>query len=370
MTPKKILAIKLRAMGDTIIMTASLEALRRAFPNAEIHLVVTEQWSTLLENFPGIQKIWPYERRKETTARARAIARLGFQLRKEGFDCVINFHASPSSALLAFGTGAPVRSIHFHGLKDKNRYSTVDIPGKGTVKPIIERDMDAIRALGIYIPEGLLPKIYLDSSEFVRGEEYVSNLNLSTPLLALGIGASRPTKMWPIERFATLAILWAQKTTGGVCAFTGSGEEPLAQEFLDSVDDQLKIMTKNEDEIKELKKKITSLTNLPLRHVAAVLRQCDVFCGNDSGPKHMAVAVETPTVTIIGPEHPFEWHPYPKDVHPYLFVEGLACRKDSLNNIYPWCSIAVCVEERHKCMKNIKVESVLSECFRVAKIEN
>lgn len=369
MSPKKILAIKLRAMGDTIIMTAALEALRRAFPNSEIHLAVTQQWAVLLENFPGIQKIWPYERRKETTARARAVARLGFQLRKENFDCVINFHASPSSSLLAFGTGAPIRSVHFHGLTDKNRYSTVDIPGKGAVKPIIERDMDAIRALGVYIPEGLLPKIYLDSSEFVRGEEYITNLNFNSPVLALGIGASRPTKMWPIERFATLAILWCQKAQGCALAFTGLGEETLAQEFLDSVDDQLKLMTSSESEAKEIKKKITSLTNLPLRHVAAVLRQCDVFVGNDSGPKHMAVAVETPTVTVIGPEHPFEWHPYPKDVHPYLFIEGLACRKDSLNNLYPWCAIPVCVEERHKCMRNIKIETVLEECMRVARVQ-
>src|SRR3989338_4246346 len=134
MTPKKILVIKLRALGDTVLMTAPLLELRRIFPHAEIHVTVTSPWTPLLEFHPGVNRIWAYERRKETAARAKTIAALALKLRKENFDCVINFHASPSSSTLAFATGAKIRSVHFHGHRDKNRYSTVEIPGKGKIK--------------------------------------------------------------------------------------------------------------------------------------------------------------------------------------------------------------------------------------------
>ena len=57
---------------------------------------------------------------------------MGLKLRQERLDCVVNFHASPSTAMIGFASGAKTRSIHFHA-SDKNRYSTVAIPGKGTL---------------------------------------------------------------------------------------------------------------------------------------------------------------------------------------------------------------------------------------------
>jgi ADP-heptose:LPS heptosyltransferase len=368
MVYKKILAVKLRSFGDTVLLTAPLAALRRQFPRAEIHVVVTSTWSSILENHPGVDKIWAYERHREKTSRAKAIARMAYQLRKENYDCVVNFHASPSSAMLSFATGARTRAIHFHGHNNKNRYSTVEIAGKGTPKPIIERDMDTVRSIGVQVAEGKLPKIFLDSSEFIGGEQYLQNLNFSEPVLALGLGASRPTKIWPMDRFASLAVTWVQHTGGSVIAIAGPGEESLAQEFNQNVEDQTRLLAKSETETQGLRRKIQYLQPLPIRQLAAILRQCRVFCGNDSGPKHLAISVETPTVTLIGPEHPFEWHPYPRDLHPYFFIEDLSCRKDGLPGMPPWCGISACVVERHKCMHLIRVDQVLEECKRVASL--
>src|SRR5205814_697880 len=101
----------------------------------------------------------------------------------------------------------------------------------------------------------------------------------------------------------------------------------------------------------QIRSKITGAHLLTLRELAAILSEADVFLGNDSGPKHLAVAVGTPTVTLFGPEHPFEWHPYPKERHPYFFMEGLACRKDGQAGMPPWCAVQECVIEEHKCMK-------------------
>ncbi|MCM0604882.1 MAG: glycosyltransferase family 9 protein [Xanthomonadaceae bacterium] len=357
---KKILAIKIRAMGDTVLMTAALNELRRRHTHAEIHVVVTDIWASLLENHPSVTKVWKYTRHEEKTARARAIARLGLQLRREKFDCVVGFHASPSIAILAYSTGADVRSIHFHGLKDKNRYSTVEIPGKGVVKPIIERDMDAIRALGISIPEGKLPQLVLTDDELEKARQIFKKRELQPPILALALGASRPAKIWPLERFAELASLWYKTTKGSVITVTSNDEQGLVDEYKEALAKQPTINTGFSD-------RTHSFTDLDARQLVAVLKLSSVLVGNDSGPRHLAVAVNTPTVTMIGPENPIEWHPYPRTLHPYLYAENLPCRSDALPGMPAWCGLQTkCIEKEHRCMKLISVEQVFTETRRVS----
>lgn len=349
---KKILAIKFRTLGDTVLLTAPLLQVKKHFPQSKIHVAVTSTWAPILKNHPAVDKIWEYQRREETAARAKAITLMALKLRKEKYDLVLNFHASPSSSMLAFSTGAKVRAIHFHGHQHKNRYSTLQIPGKGEVKPNIERDMDVIRALNKEIPKGLLPQIFLTPQEVQTGEDRVfQKLKLKRPLLSMGLGASRVTKMWPVERYAEIALRWCKEKKGSVLALGSPDEISLVENFLSKTSSE--------------KNQIQAITDLSLRELASVLKASDLFVGNDSGPKHMAIAVGIPTVSLIGPEHPFEWHPYPREKHPYFFIEDLACRRDALPGNPPWCSIPVCIEENHKCMLQIQPDDVFNELTRI-----
>lgn len=364
-SPRKILAVKLRALGDTVLMTAPLLELRRAYPEAEIHAIVTASWAPLLEGHPGVNRVLTYERRKEPTSRAKTLARLALQFRREHYDAALNFHASPSSATLCFATGARMRSIHFHGHRDRNRYSTVEIPGKGVVKPIIERDMDVLRGIGVHVPAGRLPKIFLQQAELDAAKARVEELGLAKPLLGLGLGASRPSKAWPLERHAALAISWCRKTSGSVMAVMSQPESELGHEFMKRLDDLLHTDVADPAERASIRTRIACEIGLPVRQLAAMIAQCDVFGGNDSGPRHLAVAVETPTVTLFGPEDPFEWHPYPVEKHPYFYVDGLGCRKDADPGKPAWCAVHTCIEQEHQCMKKIGIESVLSQCLKL-----
>ncbi len=351
-----------------MLMTAALTELKRAWPTAEIHVAVTSAWAPLLENHPAISKIWKYERFEDRGARAKSVMRLALRLRRERFDCVANFHASPSSAMISFATGAPLRSIHFHGLTDRNRYSTVVIAGKGVVKPVIERDLDTVRALSsaIQIPAGALPRIYMTDRERTAARARFEKTDLKAPLMMLALGASRPSKAWPLERYAALAVDWAQKN-GSVLAVAGPAEKEELESFLASVDLLLAQKVSSEKERLRIRAQISGARDLALRDLAAMLADASVFVGNDSGPKHMAVAVGCPTVTIFGPEDPFEWHPYDREEHPILYIESLACRKDAAPGMPPWCGVHLCVEEKHRCMKMIEVETVLRQCTRVAR---
>ncbi|OFZ53688.1 MAG: hypothetical protein A2428_17355 [Bdellovibrionales bacterium RIFOXYC1_FULL_54_43] len=365
--PKKILAIKIRALGDTVLMTAPVAELRRAFPDAAIHVAADSRWAPVLENHPAIDRIWKYERHHERLARAKAAAHLALRLREQRFDCVINFHASPSSAMISRATGAPLRSIHFHGHLDKNRFSTLDIPGKGSVKPVIERDMDAVRALGVEIPPGRLPQLVLDPSEVYQAAARTQrDLLLPDPILGISLGASRPMKSWSVVRFARLAVEWCLKESGSVFATAGPDENHIVRLFSDAVDAELARIVPDGTTRISVRNRITAENSLSVRELAALLNRFAVLAGNDSGPKHVAVAVNTPTVTLFGPEDPFEWHPYARETNPFFFIDGLDCRRDALPGMPPWCGVIECSED-HKCMNLIGVEQVLTECRRVAR---
>jgi heptosyltransferase-2 len=281
---------------------------------------------------------------------------------------VVNFHASPSSALLAYSTGARIRAVHFHELRKPRRYfSTVPIPNEGKLLPIIERDMDAVRALGLQAPAGLLPKLYFQPRELALASQHLMQLGLSGELLMIGLGASRPTKHWPLERFAETAIGWClAKPAASALAIAGPDDPGAAGRFLLEVEKALSARIDSPEERQALRTRIQCVGNLNVRELGATLSQASVYLGNDSGPKHVAVAVGVPTVSVFGPEHPYEWHPYPQARHPYFFTESLSCRKDAQPGFPDWCGLSDCIVEKHRCMRGIGHESVLEACLKVA----
>lgn len=334
-------------MGDTVLMTAALSALKSAFPRADIDVCVTAAWAPLLEQNPAIRKIIPFERRTNRRARLRSLMKLGFELRSVGYDAVLNLHASPSSSAMALATFAKIRAVHFHGHTDRNRYSTVTIPDKGVLKPIIERDLDVVRALGAHVAQDAFPtQIFLSDAERAAAATKLKDLGLTGPILALGLGASRDTKRWSTANWVELARRWTQARGGSVLALGAQDEAPLIAEWLTAVG------------AGAAPTQFAALTDLSVRELAQVLSQVTVLAGNDSGPRHIAVAIGRPTVTLFGPEDPFEWHPYPRREHPSLFVPHLPCRRDASPGYPAWCGLHTCTVERHRCMTEITVDQV------------
>lgn len=357
LNPRKILVTKFRAMGDTVLLTSALKELHRNFPRAEIHAAVTDPWIWLLEGMPGVTKLWPVTWHNDKAARTKAATRLAFQLRNQKYDIVCSFHSSPVAAMVALSTAAKVRSVHFHSFKAKNMYSTVKVPGKGIMKPVVERDLDTVRALGVDVPEGVMPEIFLKTTEREFAKEELRAWGVEGPVLGVALGASRPTKMWPAHRFADVAQKWVNETSGSVLVIVGPGEETLAEEFFKAVPNK-----------SEYLEKIKVMKPGQVRQLAARISQLNVLVGNDSGPRHLATALQVPTVTLFGPEHPMEWHPYPVEKHPRLFIDGLACRTGNEPGSPPWCGLNVCQVEAHQCMTQIMPDEVFSEVMRVKKL--
>jgi ADP-heptose:LPS heptosyltransferase len=366
--PRKILVIKIRSLGDTVLLSAGLTALKKAYPMATIHVFIQRAWADCLEGQSFVDHVWKYDKPSDKVARARSIARWAIQLRKEKYDCVINFNASPSTSALAYALGSKIRAIHFHGEQDNNRYSTVMIPNRDQVRSILERDLDTVNSLGInvnkddFFPKIVIPPPLLTNQQTAQTEEDFKSLNLiehsqAQPRLIIGLGASRETKIWPIERFVEIAARWVQATQGSVVILTGKGEESLRDQFLQLA----------RTHGAEIAFRLQSLHAQPLSLVMRVIQDAEIFFGNDAGPKHLSVALGLKTVTLFGPEDPFYWHPYPLDRHPYFYIDHLDCRNDPHPGRRPWCGISVCIEKNHQCMRLIPVEEVFKKLYELFK---
>ena len=160
-------------------------------------------------------------------------------------------------------------------------------------------------------------------------------VDLKRPLIIINPGASYgPAKRWPAERFAELGSLLQDQNKATVL-ITGSRNEEEVAESISS------LMTK-------IPINLTGQT--PLRTLAALISQSNLFITNDSGPMHMANALKTPVIVVFGPTDPSVSGPYQEP--------ALVIKKD----VPCWpCSYRDCPFD-HRCMRNISAEEVYKAC--------
>ena len=335
---RRILVVKTRAIGDTVLLTGVLRVLREHKPHYKIDVLVRWPGGQLLEHLPYIDRVICVNEPKNGFERMAYWMRLVRRLRERRYEMVLNFHASPRTAFFAKLLRTQMVVANHHALKGRNWFSDIHVPGRGHVKSIIDRDLDVLRAIGIHCtPTEAMPKLCLSSDEIS-----CAKLKLKTegdgPLVFLGIGGSRDTKRWPAEHFIEMARRLMNERRAHFVLATTKEDRNWIKDFHAHL-----------EKVPDLKKKVLELSDLTLREVSAVVSICELYIGNDSGVKHIAVAHGLPTFTFFGPELPTEWHPYDVKKHPFEFIPDLDCRTESGKH---WCSISVCDKHGHVCMKN------------------
>jgi ADP-heptose:LPS heptosyltransferase len=323
----KILAIKWRQLGDTVLWTPALHALRQHFPTGEIHLAYPEPYAELLSEqnefarkfFLPADKFPPY-----SLIRA---------LRKEKYDWILNFHASSRSRCLALVAGGKKRLIHHHDRRGKNFGSDHPIVNLGVPMSAQERDLNVVRTLGW---KGTAPPTTVVAAEkwISRGGEILGHSGRKTgrPLVLFAPFASRLAKQWPIVRYRELAGMLSEKAQVGVLYDTEAKCRELGQHFGDDV---LRVVTPE------------------LSALMGVLSHADLVVGSDSGVKHLAIALGKRTVSLFGPESLGEWHGYSLETHPAL-RRFVACRdRDPVPPEFAWCGAVTCPLSSHACLNLI-----------------
>lgn len=321
---KNILVIKLRDIGDIVLSTPVLRVLDANCASPEIVYVLKKEYVNFKYLLPHVKEVITYDKNDPFD-----FIRLVFRLRRYKFDLAVNLHATWRSGLIAYLSGARFRLVHNHSGAD--HFSSVPLGIEDKAKNIIERDLDTLAPLKLdAIPEELKKTKLLLDEEYIR---YIADEELVSTV-GLGVGAKRPTKMWPQKKYSELGTRIAELGYN-IAVFCSEKEKAAGQQVVNLIGPKARLYC-----------------GLDFLRLAFFLNKLRAFVGNDSGLRHIAAALGVKTVTLFGPENPVEWHPYREEEGHYKVFHGLDC----IN-----CAKNTCPEKHHKCMEDITVEEVLEK---------
>ena len=299
--PRNILVIDFGQLGDVVFSLPALRAIRERFPLAKI---------TVAAGKPGNEIVEMSRYADEIICVDRVALRDGFKplsvlrifqvvkdLRRRQFDFAIDLHSFSETNLMGFFSGAPQRLFQRRPGRSLDFLANFDpkppIDRNDPDQHLVDRYLDVIKPLGIN-DAPRLPKLTTTAEDGRAIDAMLrkSKADAGAPLVGLFPGAGHPGRCWPLERFADLADSLIRNDGVRPIVFVGPEERqaieqmrrlfPAATVFLDK---------------------------LSIRQLAAAQARLAVFVSNDTGPVHIAAAVGTPVVVLIGRATPHAYVP-------------------------------------------------------------
>lgn len=299
---QRVLVIKLRHHGDTLLITPVINTLKINFPNAEIDILINQETSPMVEHFSAIHRIFTLDKawKKEgKLARFRHEWQLLTDLRHRRYDVVINLADQWNSAIITRLTGAKIR-IGYDIYKRQSPFwkkcFTHLIPlGSVDKKHMVEQNLALLQPLQLPKTDTQVSMTYSEQDKQCVIDKLASQ----------GVYASyiviQPTsrwffKCWDDNKWSELIDALEQD---GYQIVLTSGPDPREKEMVNTI---IKGCSSNN---------LISLSGqLSLPQLAALIDNARLFIGVDSVPMHMAAALKTPLVALFGPSKLFHWSPW------------------------------------------------------------
>ena len=329
---RRILLMRLSSLGDILLMTPLLNLLHATCPQAQIDVLVKDEYRDLLRSHPGITRLL-------TVDSQRPLLRTLRGLRADCYDLALDLHCTPRSQLFLRGLRAR-RKLTYN--KRVLRRALLVRLGWNTLRrmtPMPELYAAPLRRLGLTGRLGT-PTMHLDPESTEAMTAHVARSlpdAPNRPLLAVAPGARWLTKRWPVERFAAVAQELARQKQAAVVILGGPDEAQLARTLCDNLDVPV----------------VNGAGTLSLMHSAALLSRCCLLISNDSGLMHMATALQVPVVAVFGPTVQ-EFGFYPFQARAEVVSEPLPCRPCSTKGS------RYCPRGHHACMQDISSTRVLA----------
>ena len=274
---ENILLVKLRAIGDSVLTLPSLAELRKGFPRARISVLLPEHSIGLLAADSRVDEVLAYPRKRLRSLADHA--EFYQSLQAKHFDLAVCLHASLRTALIGWMSGAEARVIRNHSGPDW--LSSIRASEPKEPKSIIERDFDALRALGLR-PKDARPRLQISAAAKREAAALAKRAKLAHGRSVLLFpGAGKPEKRWPMERFRELKAALDKKRIRSAWMLAPGEQGPAGALGVEN-----------------------------LLSLGALAAYAGYAIGNDSGPRHIAAAAGAKTLTLFGPEALREWHPY------------------------------------------------------------
>jgi predicted lipopolysaccharide heptosyltransferase III len=335
------LVVRLRSIGDTVLTTPSLFALRRFLPQAQIDVLLEDWVAPVLEGSDLVDRVIPIARDSKTGR-----ARLARELRASRYDVVYNLHGGTTATLLTRATGAKhrvgFRHYQYARLHNHAAPSSLEIWQRASLHSV-EQQLALIGWTGVPVTDRPPTRLAVTESALLSVSAKLRAAGLEDqdePFAVIHPAAAFDTKRWATKNFAGVA---EELTARGL--ITVAIVSPKEKQVLESL-------------ITQTSARIVGLSDLSLPEVTALTSRARLFVGNDSGIAHIAAAAGAPCVVIFGSSNVAHWRPWTTNPNEVV-REEMSCQP---------CHGYFCAEfEKPECILRIPVERVMGAIDRIVK---
>ncbi len=291
-----ILLIQLKRIGDLVLTTPALAALRKEFPDAKITLVISSECAALVPALVDVD---------QTIVMQRGVRDLGnfMSILRQKFDYCIDFTRNDRSASLAFLSRAKKRIVSYRvkrRTKIRRRAYNEFVEHRMRDMHTIDYNLSLVEPLGIVDPSPAL-RLNLPPEAQEKAKALRQRAKIDNQFVVFHPGSARVEKFWEPERWAEV-IEHARTKWQIDCVLTGGSFE---QRHLAQIEANLRPPNDSAPggSLVDLSGKTDLLT------LAALISQARLLVTVDSAPMHLAAAMHTPQVVLFGPTNPFHWRP-------------------------------------------------------------
>lgn len=287
--PRRVCLVMLSALGDVVHALPVVSAIKRHAPATHLTWIIQPGPAELIRGHPAVDEMLIFERRSGW----RGYAALHRTLRERPFDLVVDLQPCFKAGLITWTARAPVKlGLDRTRARDLNwLFTTHRIPTR-PFGHIQDQFLEFLTVLGV--PHAEVEWRLRPGAE-ERAEARALVADVREPLVGLVVATSKPPKNWPPERYAALATR-VRDELGGRCVLLG-GASPIERAAADSI--------------------VAGTTAAPvdalgcgLRVTVGLIEACDVVVSPDTGPFHIAVAMNVPAVGLYGYTNPKRFGPY------------------------------------------------------------
>ncbi len=349
----KIMILGSIGIGNLLLFSPALKAVRKEFPDAHItFIVLKESFKQLYEHSPDVDEIMIVDKKRYPGVWGNI--KLISELRRKKFDVsIITFPANRFEYnLLSFLSGAKRRIAHKYNRKSLISVSFLQncrVPVDYTIHDL-DQNLNLLKGLDIKFTGERRLHINVTKENHKQAEQFLEKNGLKNKELIIGFhpGSSVERgmimKRWEKEKYAELAQRIVAKYGASVLIFGGNDEDELKMYIEESTGEG-----------------VLNVSGISLISAAALIGKCSLFISTDSGIMHIAAAMDVKTIALFGLSDPLRTAPY-GDKH-IVIRTGIYCSPCwSIHNL--GIGVVRCVHPENMCMKGISVDRVFQEAER------
>jgi len=350
-SPGSIHRILVRAnnwIGDVVMISPSLRALRRTYPAARIDVVARPAVAGCFEGHPYVDGIVVHEPRGRHKGLS-GFRRLTSELAGNRYDLAVLFQKAFGAALMARMAGVPRRV----GFDTDHRGLLLTHPVRET--PGLRRIHHVEYFLRVAVAAGCDPgepprpvMFHLDQADRDFADRFLERADARrfAFLAAVATGASKHPRAWHAARFGELARRLADGRGAGILVVGGPGDRADADVVLQAAG----------------RAGIDAVGSTTVRQMGALIERCGVFVGNDSGPMHVAAALDVPVLAIFGPGVPAKTAPWMARERRAVVTNAFHCAPcrqdffrecDPSRSLKPMCLESVSVDQAAEALSDL-----------------